>query len=211
MRVSVIVIVLSAVTAVIASVFYGLGRRAPLATAAASMQVSESITFERPLQAAQLVKMQQQITLLEARLQVLESRSVTTAGVSVAQNHGVPRLAPSNDKQRPVEDTEQRRALMAELAQSFHEERVDPSWSARAKSRILATFNADPALQGLTHSVDCRRHTCRVEIHEGDTNGLTDSLPLLALGLGDILPRMFTERVSLGAGNALVVYLSAAN
>jgi hypothetical protein len=100
---------------------------------------------------------------------------------------------------------------MAGVAESFRNERVDPAWSASAKSRILATFDADPALRSLVHSVDCRGHTCRVEIHEGDKEGVTGQLPLLALGLGDILPRISTERVSLGAGSALVVYLSAPN
>jgi len=207
MRVSIIVIVLLATTAVIAGVLYEPGPSLPISP----VQVTATVQSPRPSQAAQLVRMQQKIALLEARLQALESRSVAPGAVHVDQNRPVAPLTQSDTEPSRAEDTEQRHAFMADLAQLFHDERLDPTWSAATESRILATFDADPALRDLAHSVDCRAQTCRVDIHEGDREGLADRLPLLALGLGDILPRIATERVSLGAGNSLVVYLSAPN
>jgi hypothetical protein len=211
MRFSIKIIVLLAATALIAGVLYDPGSRVPASMAASTVRVAATVQSAHPSQTAQLVQMQQRITLLESRLQALEGRSLGTGVVHADQSRAVAPLTQFDIERRRTEDIEQRQAFMAGLAQSFRDERVDPTWSASVKSRILATFDTDPALRGLTQNVDCRGHTCRVEIQEGDREGLTDWLPLLALGLGDILPRIATERVSLGAGGTRVVYLSAPN
>jgi hypothetical protein len=73
---------------------------------------------------------------------------------------------------------------------------------------VNTIFEEDEALRGLTRSVDCREHSCRVEIRDTPGVDLMKQLPLIAAKLGSQLPNLTVERVDHGGYGATVLYLS---
>jgi hypothetical protein len=102
---------------------------------------------------------------------------------------------------------ERRREYINGLAQSFAGETVDAVWANRAAARVNAALEDDEALRDVSHTVECRQHTCRMEV--GDADKLNERVPGIALSLADVLPSISADRVDRGSGHdAMVLYLS---
>jgi hypothetical protein len=113
---------------------------------------------------------------------------------------------------RRAADLEQHREYMSSVAERFAAERIDSTWALQMSARIHAAFEDHPALQGLSHDIDCRARTCRVTIENDGSGRISTRLPTLALSVTDVLPSISAERVDQGNGrSAMVLYMSAAD
>jgi hypothetical protein len=107
-------------------------------------------------------------------------------------------------------DDERNRTYMAAVAQSFNNEKVNVTWATQVASRVNTTLGNDAALQGSTHSVDCRQDTCRVQIEDDGSGRLKQRLPSIIMHLGDVLPTVSAEQIDTGNGHrATVLYMSS--
>jgi hypothetical protein len=164
---------------------------------------------------------QSRVSQLSARIEGLE-HELAAIRTGSGQNQGaVPRTsasppspAPARDASSEAEmvraaDAEQRRVYMETVAQAFGNEKVDASWSSHMSSRVNGALDGDESLRGVAHKVECRDRTCRVEIADDGSVSLNRRLPVIALGVADVLPNVAAERVDRGDGrSAMVLYMS---
>lgn len=159
---------------------------------------------------------------LSARIEVLEHELAAMRGAPGQNQGAVPRTSPSQPSRAPARDAssdaetvraadaEQRRVYMEAVAQAFNDEKVDASWSSNASSRVREVLDGDESLRGVAHSVECRDRTCRVEIADDGSGRLNSRLPVIALGVADVLPNVAAERVDRDDGrSSMVLYMSA--
>lgn len=107
-------------------------------------------------------------------------------------------------------EAERHRVYMAGIAQAFTNERVDVAWASRTSSRVGAALDAEQTLRGAARNVDCRQQTCRVEIDDDGSGQLNRRLPMITLGLADVLPTTAAQRVDRGNGrSAMILYMSS--
>lgn len=164
---------------------------------------------------------QSRVSELSARVEALE-HELTAIRMGSGHNSGaVPRTsasppspAPARDASSEAEmvraaDAEQRRVYMEGVAQAFGNEKVDASWSSHMSSRVNGALEGDESLRAVAHTVECRDRTCRVELADDGSGSLSRRLPMIALGVADVLPNIAAERVDRGDGrSAMVLYMS---
>jgi hypothetical protein len=202
-----------AVFAAVALVYFNV-RYAAAVSAAPPMAVHGPADGNCP----QCARLSEQIDDLQRALVAIKSQLTSQQSQSGARQ-GVP-----GDTSKPPEshsvlkdvqaeraaEAEQHHVYMAGIAQAFGSEKVDSVWAGNASSRVNATFEADEALRSVTHNVACRQQTCRVEIDDDGSGKLNHTLPLIALGLADVLPSIAAERVDQGNGHStMVLYMSS--
>ena len=99
---------------------------------------------------------------------------------------------------------------MASIEQAFGNEKVDPAWASRASARVGSTFEGDEMLRNVTHTVECRQTTCRVQLDDDGSGRLSGRMPFLTLGLADVLPQVSAEHLDQPNGRgAMVLYMSS--
>jgi hypothetical protein len=104
-----------------------------------------------------------------------------------------------------------RQQQMAVLEANFWHEPIDQRWSSEAAGAMQAALASDEMVQHLLLGLDCRSHTCRVELAEDDTGELAQALPLILMQLAPVLPSGTAHYVDArDGGTAMVLYLSRA-
>ena len=99
---------------------------------------------------------------------------------------------------------------MAGIGRTFAGQWVDPIWANHASSRLDAAFGNDEVLHNASRNVECREQICRVEIADDGTDRLSRRIPVIAMGLSDVLPNISAEHVDTGSGHGtMVLYLSS--
>jgi hypothetical protein len=141
---------------------------------------------------------QLQRSVLELKSQLAAARQSPPKDVISAQ-------PPQSLEERRAADAERYREYMDGAAQDFNKEKVDASWAARASSRVSATFANDEALQNLQARVECRSHTCRVQIPDDGTGIVSKRIPQITRAVADVLPATAAEYVDQGNGQSMVV------
>ena len=102
-----------------------------------------------------------------------------------------------------------RQQQMAVLEANFRHEPTDSRWSSEAVGAVQAALASDDTVQNLLLDLDCRSHTCRVELAEDDTGELAKVLPLILQQLAQTLPNGTASYVDAGDGSkAMILYLS---
>lgn len=101
------------------------------------------------------------------------------------------------------------RAYMHGVDAAFREEAIDPPWSSATSSVLRTALAAERELPSLVRGVECRSHTCRVELADGDRGKLGALLPMFAQHVGNDLPGIVVDHraAATGAGT-IVLYLS---
>lgn len=136
-----------------------------------------------------------------------EQRRAATVGApeSAADPAPDPHTAPA--ARAAAERAWQQRMAMREA--TFRHEPTDPPWAAEAAGAVQAALASDDRVQNLLLGLDCRSHTCRVELAEDDTGELAKALPLLLLQLAPTLPHGTANYVDASdGGRAMILYLS---
>ena len=158
-------------------------------------------------------QLSEQINSLQRNLQALKSQLQAKQGEPAAAAKvpppGTPGADPAAVEAVRAADDARNREYMVGVAQSFANERVDANWAGRASQQVKTTLETDETLRSLARNVECRAQTCRVELQDDGSGKLTARLPLLAMGVADVMPTISAERVDQGNGrSAMVLYLS---
>jgi hypothetical protein len=183
---------------------------APRTTASAARIATPRIAPSSPDQsarlAAQVEELQQCLTALKAPL-VAQQNALRVQRAAVAGDAKPPDIE-SVEAQRRA-DAERLEEYMEGVHQSFANEKVDAGWSSRVTSRVASTFEGDEMLRNISHTVECRQQTCRVQIDDDGSGRLSGRLPLLTLPLADVLPQVSAEHIEQPDGRgAMVLYMS---
>ena len=102
------------------------------------------------------------------------------------------------------------RRRVASIESSFRGEKEDARWSQGATSAVrTALTGADESLRSQVRSIECRSHSCRVEINADAGGQMAVDLPLVVDHLGQALPNVTAGQIDQGDGRqATVLYLS---
>ncbi len=103
-----------------------------------------------------------------------------------------------------------RQMQMAAIESAFQNESNHPQWASATTNVIRQALDGVGIAQSSLRNIECRSHTCRVEIADEGSKDLPKSLPLLALQVGQTLPSITAQRIDGQVGGAAtVLYLSA--
>jgi hypothetical protein len=116
----------------------------------------------------------------------------------------------------PLTREEAARALQAQMQEveaSFWQEPVDRTWSARAADAVTAALGGDDmGAQVPVRSLECRAHSCRLELDSDETGELAKTLPVLFSRVGETLPSVTANEVQNPDGSrSTVLYMAAAS
>jgi hypothetical protein len=177
------------------------------AHSAAAAQVRQASADPR------IAQLSRQIDELRRNLSALEAsrrspQSGPTGAASVPSGD-VQVAAADVDAQR-AQDAQRRRKYMSGVAQAFADEKVDPAWATGVARRIADAFESDEYLRDRLHNVECRSQTCRMQIDEDEINKISARMPLVTLGLVDVLPSMSAEHTDADSGHrTMTIYMSS--
>lgn len=139
--------------------------------------------------------------------QIHVQRRAATVVTSAREDAPAPDPRTEPAARAPAEHTRQQQIAMLEA--NFQHEPADPRWSSEAAGAVQAALASDDTVQNLLLSLDCRSHTCRVELAEDDTGELTKALPMLLQQMAPTLPSGTAHYVDArGGGKAMILYLS---
>ena len=103
-------------------------------------------------------------------------------------------------------------AYIAGVDAAFRQEATEPRWSSAASAAVHKVIAGDDDLRPLARGVECRSHTCRVEIADDGSGKLGKLLPMFAQQVGQELPSVLANRVENAGDTATVVlYMSRRN
>ena len=160
--------------------------------------------------AAHLAHATEQIEQLQRSLLALKSQLAAqqSASKEIASGQQQPSVKESSSREnveaRRAADAELYREYMAGAAQSFNNEKVDPSWATQTSSRVSATLASDDELKRYRPRVECRSRTCRVEIQDDGTGIVPTRMPHIAGAVADLFPSIAAEHIDQGNGQRMV-------
>ena len=152
---------------------------------------------------------------LSARIEWLERRLASMKQQQSAQPNNQPPPAnpgpetpapPGQDETRPTREQAeaQFKEYVAEVGRSFEQEKSDPAWTKQTSPQIAAAFSADTVLQNTAADIECREHTCRVQIEDTDRQ-VSPRMASIARQLGKTVPYIIADRVDQGNGRSVMV------
>ncbi|MGH8557667.1 MAG: hypothetical protein ACRESZ_09445 [Methylococcales bacterium] len=99
---------------------------------------------------------------------------------------------------------------MAKVEADFQRESTDTTWATHAEASVQKAVVEDNLAWNALRNIECRSHTCRIEMTDDNSGGLSQFIPLLGLQLADILPNisMMSSQIEDGSGgNVTILYL----
>jgi len=98
---------------------------------------------------------------------------------------------------------------MAEVAMDFEQETVDRTFSTKATAAVEQELQNNPVIQAAAGKVECRTHTCRLEIRDARNSDVSKQLQMFVHKIGPTLPRAQADEVSDPNGQThLVLYMT---
>lgn len=158
-------------------------------------------------ESAQLAALRREIAELERRVWAQEQRSA--AGDPAT--HDPPSVGPRDPQielETHAEQERRHRDYLAGLETAFHDEATDPGWSAATSAVVQTALASSREIRALGRGVECRSHTCRVEIADDGRGSLGKILPMFAQQISQELPNLAANRVQNADGTTMVLYLS---
>jgi hypothetical protein len=151
----------------------------------------------------ELARMQSQIDNLRQRG---EQKATETAAPKGAEPQELDAQALRAQRE---ESARQWKDHMAEVAMDFEEEAVDRTFATTAKSAVEQELQNNPLLQAAAGKVECRTHTCRLEIRDARNPDVSKQLQVFVHKLGATLPRAQGDTVQGENGqSSLVLYMT---
>lgn len=173
----------------------------PLALATPSPRpVASAASDELPRLAEQMAWMQAEMA--EMRRQIAR----LSAAPQVAETAPDPRRDPN--VRAEMERAEQARVAASETA--FQSEPNDAAWSQMTSARLRAALSdVEPALRDQVRGIECRSHSCRLELSADASTPPARELSGMLVRLTQTLPNATVGRLDPGYGvAATVLYLS---
>ena len=101
------------------------------------------------------------------------------------------------------------KALLAKAEEQFANEPSDATWSSARKAGFRELSDKNDGIKNALRSVECRSHTCRVELLDDAAANLSENLPLFFSEFAATMPNVMADRVTSPDGTAsYVLYLS---
>jgi hypothetical protein len=120
-----------------------------------------------------------------------------------------PAKDPRTDLVARAEAERERQKQMEVVETSFRQEPADPRWSFEAEGAIQEALASDEIVQNTLLGLECRSHTCRVELADDDTGELAQVMPLFLEQLAQTLPSVTANYVDDGnRGKIMILYMS---
>lgn len=100
-------------------------------------------------------------------------------------------------------------STIAEVEASFRNEVREPNWAAAVTSTVQQAFRADEKVAPRIRAIECRSHTCRIELADDGSEPTSDSLlPILAKLAGE-LPKAKSDRIDESDGRkTMLLFMS---
>jgi hypothetical protein len=156
-------------------------------------------------ESAELAEMRREIAQLRRQVWTQEQRQAAAGpGKAEAQDPAAAK-DPRTDPEARAEQERKYREYMAGVDAAFRKETTDPRWSSATSSAVQTALIADNDLRPLARGVECRSHTCRVEIADDGSGKLGKILPMFAQQVGQELPSVVANRVEDAGGAATMV------
>jgi hypothetical protein len=158
---------------------------------------------------AEIAELRQEMVRLKLQMRTQDRRLAAT---DLLQAEAKDPVATGDLRIDPEARAERRRShgeYVASVATTFGNEGTDSQWSSIASSTIQTAMAGDNDLSSFAHRVECRSHTCRLEIADDGSGKLGKLLPIFVHQVGRELPSVVADRVE-GAGGVatMVLYLS---
>jgi hypothetical protein len=112
------------------------------------------------------------------------------------------------DPETRAEAARKAQDYLASLEAEFRKEAADPAWSSATSSAISKLIAGDDDLRSLTRDVDCRSHSCRVELADNGSGKLEKMVTMFVQRVSERLPTAVASRVEGPGGAAMVLYLT---
>ena len=120
-----------------------------------------------------------------------------------------PAKDPRTDRAARAEAERERQKQMEVVEASFRHEPADPRWSFEAEGAVQEALASDEIVQNTLLGLECRSHTCRVELADDDTGELAKVMPLFLEQLVQTLPSVTANYVDDGnGGKIMILYMS---
>lgn len=103
----------------------------------------------------------------------------------------------------------ERQKQMEVIEANFRQEPADPWWSFGAEGAVQEALASDEIVQHTLLGLECRSHTCRVELADDNTGELSKAMPLFLHQLATTLPSGTAHYVDDGnGGKTMILYMS---
>jgi len=190
------------------AVIYGVGQRAFSGHAATKPPAQASPGAD----GRDVELLRRDVALLRAELAVQHRAQVAGTGADRSDGAGAAASAEGTPAQpESAEAQEQRRkTYLAGIAAGFQGEAVDARWSSTAVAAVRAAIDADDHLRRAIRDIECRSRTCKVQLADSGDGSLNKALPVLALRVGQSLPRVDADwnRDDATGTTTVVLYMS---
>jgi hypothetical protein len=157
---------------------------------------------------AELSRMRNELTAVKGQLLALGQR-VQEAPARVEEAPSAPEEPLLDETQRRAESDRRWQEHMAAVSAAFREEPIDRAWSETTGTALKSAIEGDPLLREAAGPMECRTHTCRVELRHDGSGKVDKQLPLFAASVQSTLSNIQAEHVAGADGAArIVLYLS---
>jgi hypothetical protein len=155
----------------------------------------------------QFAALRRELVGLRMQIQASEQRLAVAPEESKRQE---PELKdPRTDPEARAEYDRTRREYIAGLDAAFRKETMDPTWSSPTAAAVKEAISGDERQHLVVRDVECRSHTCRLELPDDGSGSIGKILPVLAQKVGhDIGGITSGHNDDAGAGPTMVLYMS---
>lgn len=161
-----------------------------------------------------MAALKEEVGILRAEVSALrravreQARTLAQAGAGAEENQAA--KDPSTEAATREDEEWRHQERMATVEADFRREPAATPWSIQTEAAVQEALAGDEAARTAVRSVECRSHTCRVEVTDDNSRGLAKFIPLLSLQLAQTLPNMnmMSTQVEDGAdGKVTILYL----
>jgi hypothetical protein len=159
-----------------------------------------------------MVALRQEVLLLRREMatmqrQLREHRRTATVMSQGREAASAP--DPRTDPAARAAAERQRQEQLAVIEATFWREPTDRRWANETAEVVQEVLASDDVGQLAVQSLECRSHTCRVDLADDDTGELAKLLPLFGLQLAETLPYVTVNQVVNGNGStSTILYMS---
>jgi len=179
------------------------GDRAKLGTSRAMPKAENDATQSVERLRTEVALMRNQVLALSERAS--DPRAIAAEPPTASDQPSTPATVQSQRE----ESARRWKEHMAQVAADFEREPVDQDFMILNKAAVDRTIQSDPVILAATRKVDCRSHTCRVEMQTSRSGQVDRQLLPFLQSVGRTLPKVQVDHFDADDGQKTVVlYLS---
>ncbi len=180
----------------------GAAKGVPSTCASSSGSVESAVSNLSGVQ-QEVALLRKEVAALQRQLHLLQN----TVPSGTAESSDMP-LVQGLDPLARAAAERGRQEQMAIVEADFQREPLDRAWALQTAGTVQEVLTSDPLGQSAIQHVECRSHTCRVELATAESGELNKALPLLLQQLAPTLPSVTANSLTDSAGERMILYLS---